>query len=64
MDWMVVRIPFQYIAAFIGSLRDGCARGAEDSGDTTSLRAVAMASLLRELSFMAYATFVFNKLKF
>ena len=29
------------------SLRDGYARGAEDSGDTTSLRAVAMASVLR-----------------
>ncbi len=27
------------------SLRDGYARGAEDSGDTTSLRAVAMASV-------------------
>ena len=29
------------------SLRDVYARGAEDSGDTTSLRAVAMASVLR-----------------
>jgi hypothetical protein len=29
------------------SLRDGYDRGAEDSGDTTSLRAVAMASVLR-----------------
>ena len=44
-------------------LRDGYARGAEDSGDTTSLCAAAMALILRA-SFMAYATFVFNKLKF
>ena len=29
------------------SLRDGYARGAEDSGDTISLRAVARASVLR-----------------
>ena len=29
------------------SLRDGYARGAKDSGDTTSLRAIAMASVLR-----------------
>jgi hypothetical protein len=29
------------------SLRDGYARGAEDNGDTTSLRAAAMASVLR-----------------
>ena len=29
------------------SLRDGYARGAEDSGDTTSLHAVAMALVLR-----------------
>jgi len=29
------------------SLRDGYARGAEDNGDTISLRAVAMASVLQ-----------------
>ena len=43
---MVTRIPFQYIAALL-SLRDGYARGAEDNGDTISLQAVAMASVLR-----------------
>jgi len=46
MDWMVVCIPFQYIAAFIVS-SDGYVQGAEDSGDTISLRVVAMASVLR-----------------
>ena len=57
---MVVRIPFQSsISRPSLSLRDGYAWGDEDSGDTTSLRAVAMASVLRA-SFIAYATFVFN----
>ncbi len=42
MDRTVVRISFQYIAAFI-FLRDDRAPGAEDSGGTTSLHAVAKA---------------------
>ena len=35
------------ISRLLLSLRDGYARGAEDSGGTTSLHAVAMASVLR-----------------
>ncbi len=46
IDRMVVHIPFRYIAAFIVSSRRVC-RGAEDSGDTTLLHAVAMTLVLK-----------------
>ncbi len=46
LDWMVICIPFQYIAAFIVFCY-GYAWGAEDNGDTILSRAVAIVSVLR-----------------
>ncbi len=43
-DWMVFLIPFS-ISRHSPSLQDGCAPGAEDSGGTTLLLAVAKALL-------------------
>jgi len=51
MDWTVFLIPFQFIADFIVSMY---AQGAVDSGDTTSLHAVAMASELRAYLYCIY----------
>jgi hypothetical protein len=51
------------ISQLLLSLRDGYAQGAEDNGDTISSPAVAVVRYY-EPSLMAYATFVFNKLKF
>ena len=61
MDRTVFLIPFQYIAASL-SPWDGYARGAGDSGDTTSLHAIPWLWYY-EPTYITYATFVFNKLK-
>jgi hypothetical protein len=44
------------------SPRDGYARGAGDSGNTTSLHAIPWLWYYQP-TYIAYATFVFNKLK-
>ena len=49
MTSLWIRWCFSYLSSILQlslSLQDGYARGAEDSGDTTSLSAVAMASVL------------------
>jgi hypothetical protein len=65
MDWMVFLIPFQYIAAFIVSLRfetgmPGVLEIVVIQHDCMPLQGLQY----YEPTFIAYATFVFNNLKF